>query len=146
MVARGKDLFTGDLFEVPRPPPATEGSLSLGLELRHTLNEAIKRCGKSRYELAAKMSELLAQDVTKVQLDSWTAESREGWRFPFEYAPAFETATNTYALLEMLAAKRGARVLVGEEALLAELGKIERQEQELRARKQALRTLVRRSR
>jgi hypothetical protein len=36
----------------------------------------------SRYQVAAKMSELLDVDITKTMLDSWTAESKEQHRFP----------------------------------------------------------------
>lgn len=143
-MSRRADTLTLSLFDVvPRPPAPTEGSLACGLELRHVLAEAIKRSGKSRYEIGARMSELLGAEVTKTQLDSWTAESREGWRFPFEYAAAFEAATNTHELQELLARQRGCTVLVGDEALFAELGKVERQEQELKKRKAALRELVR---
>jgi hypothetical protein len=85
------------------------------------------------------MSELLGLEVTKHQLDSWTAESREGWRFPFEYAAAFEAACETYALSELLARKRGCTVLIGEEAVMAEWGRLERMETEIKARKRALR-------
>ena len=141
-----KDDMTLDLFQAPRPPVPSEGALNFALELRHVLNEAIKRSGKSRYEIAMRMSELLGADISKSQLDSWTAESREGWRFPFEYAAAFEEATGTYVLTELLTRIRGCRVLVGDDALLAEVGMIERQEQELKARKKALRERLRRMR
>jgi hypothetical protein len=96
--------------------------------------------GRSRFEVAVRMTELLGHEVTKHQLDSWTAESREGWRFPFEYAAAFEAACETYTLSELLARKRGCTVLIGEEAMMAEFGRLERMEAEIKSRKKALRT------
>lgn len=143
-MTRARDEKTLSLFDAPVPDGP--GSLSYGLELRHTLNESIKRWGHDRYELATGMSRLLDTDVTKTQIDSWTAESREGWRFPFEYAAAFEAVTGTHALSELLAAKRGCRLLVGDDAIYAELGRLEREEELLKARKRELRELARRRR
>ena len=145
-MARKPDTQTLDLFDVPRPPAPTAGSLACGSQLRHLLSEVLKRCPKSRYEVAARMSELAGAEVTRHQLDSWTAESREGWRFPFEYTAAFEAATDSYALTQLLASQRGCSLLVGEEALLAEMGRLDRQEQELRERKAALRSVLGRRR
>jgi hypothetical protein len=89
------------------------------------------------------MSELLATEITKHMLDSWTAESREGWRFPLSYAPAFEAATGTYALIDLLARKRGCSVLHGKDALLAELGRLDQLEQETRKKRRILKDLLR---
>lgn len=40
------------------------------------------------------MSELTGDPISKDQLNAWTAESREKWRFPLEYLPAFEVAVS----------------------------------------------------
>jgi len=145
-MAKRRDPLTLDLFDVPMEPPSTPGSLACGVELRHLLSETLKRCPYDRFEVAARMSRALGTDISKHQLDAWTAESREAWRFPMEYAAAFAHATETYALIEFLAAKRGCRVLIGEDALLAEVGRLERQEEELKARKKALKERLRRVR
>lgn len=137
---RQNGLF--DSFEVPRPPAPTPGSLNFSLELRHTLSQALKDAPRSRYEVAARMSELTGAEISKHQLDSWTAESRDGWRFPLEYAAAFEEATDTLALTELLARKRGCKVLVGEEALRAELGKLELMEAEIKQQKKDLKRVM----
>lgn len=137
---RGRDTRTLDLFEVPEAPEPMPGSLGCGVELRHLLSEILKRCHRSRYEVAARMSELLGAEVSKYQLDSWTAESRNDWRFPLEYAAAFEAATDSHGILQWLAQKRGCEVVVGEDTLLTELGRIERAEQELKKRKRALKS------
>lgn len=88
------------------------------------------------------MSELLGVEVTKNQLDAWTAESRDGWRFPFEYAAAFEVACDSMCLQELLSGKRGARVFAGKDALRAELGKLELMEGEVRERKRLLKKFL----
>jgi len=113
------------LFEIPPPSDPTEGSMDLGLELRHLISETLKKCPHNRFVVAAEMSRLTGRDITKGMLDSWSAESREAWRFPLELAPAFDVATGTYALTEFMARKRGCKVYAGEDLYAAELGKLE---------------------
>ena len=137
-MGRTHDAFSGDLFDIPRAPAPVGGSLEYSRELCHVLSDALKRTPRTRYEVAARMSELTSQDITKSQLDAWTAESKTPWRFPFEYAAAFEAACETTCLQELLARKRGCRILVGEESLLAELGRVEQMKVELAQQEKAL--------
>ena len=135
---RPADTRTPDLFSVPSAPREAPGALNVGIELRHVLSAVLKTTPKSRFEVAARMSELLGVEVSKNQLDAWTAESREGWRFPLEYVLAFEVACESRALTEWLAERRGCRVLVGRDALFAELGRIEHHEAQLREQRRRL--------
>lgn len=123
---RVQDSMTMDLFEVPVPRAPLPGALDVGLQVRHLISDLLKDCPRNRFEIAARMSELLGHDITKHQLDSWTAESREGWRFPLEYLPAFEVACETTAITAWIADLRGGQVLMGKEVLNAEIGKLER--------------------
>lgn len=123
---RVHDPLTLDLFEVPVPRAPLPGALDVGLQIRHLVSDLLKACPLNRFEVAARMSELLGHEITKHQLDSWTAESREGWRFPLEYLSAFEVAVETHRVTTWLADLRGCKVLVGKEALDAEIGKLER--------------------
>ena len=137
-----RDLQTLDLFEVPTPRSPLPGALEVGLAVRHLLSDVLKASSLSRFEVAARMSELLGHEVSKHQLDAWTAESREGWRFPLEYLPALEVALETHSLTGWLAELRGCTVLVGREALDAKIGKLERMRDEaakqIRQLKQAM--------
>lgn len=137
-MSRRPDLFTLDLFDVPRPPAATEGALDCSVEICHTLSEALKASSQSRYQVSARMSELVGHEISKYSLDSWTAESRDGHRFPLEYAAAFESALGSYCLTELLARQRGCRVLKGEESLLAELGRIGQMKTDLARQEKAI--------
>ncbi len=130
---------TPDFFDVPVAPAPTGGSLDCANELRAELSAALKETPLSRYAVAARMSELTGHEISKSMLDSWTAESKLPWRFPFEFAAAFETVCGTTRLQALLGRKRGSRILVGEEVLLMELGRIEKTEVELASRKKALR-------
>ncbi len=121
-----RDQLTMDLFEVPVPTPSVPGAMNFNMELRHLLSDVLKGCPKSRAEVAAQMSVLSGDHITIHMLNAWTAESREGWRFALEYLPAFEVATETTAVTAWIASLRGGKVLIGKEALDAEIGKLER--------------------
>lgn len=125
-MARNHDTLTMDLFEIPVPKVPLPGALAFGLPLRGLLSEMLKSCPLSRSEVAARMSELTGESITKHQLDAWTAESREGWRFPLEYLPAFEVAVESTVLTAWVASIRGGKVLMGKEAIDAEIGKLDR--------------------
>lgn len=136
---RAADDQTPDLFPIPAPAPLAEGSLNFAIQLRALLSSILKDCPHSRYQVAARMSELLGCDLSKHQLDAWTAESREPWRFPLEYVPAFEAACESNALTEWLVLKRGGQVLFGKEALMAEMGRLQRLHDDNQRRIKALR-------
>lgn len=139
---RAADPLTLDMFAIPSPATPTVGGLDVGLTLRHLLSDLLKASPLSRYQVAAKMSELTGHDISKHQLDSWTAESREGWRFPLEYLPAFEVAVETHDVTAWLADLRGARLSVGREALEGQLGRIATMKDELARQEKALKKLL----
>lgn len=139
------DKLTADLFDLVAVPVARDpiaGALDVGAQLRGLLSQQIKNCLLSRHQIAARMGELLGHDVTKHQLDSWTAESRDGWRFPLEYLPAFEVALETHDITAWLADLRGAKLMIGKEALQAQLGKLEHLKGELRKKELAIKKLL----
>lgn len=139
---RAVDSLTLDLFEVPVPVRPTPGALAVGPALRGLLSDLLKRAPMSRHEVAARMSELTGDHISKHQLDSWTAESREGWRFPLEYLPALEEAVHTHEVTAWVADLRGARLSVGREALEAQLGKVSQMRDELARQERALKKLL----
>jgi hypothetical protein len=135
-------VSTPDLFCL-EPLPLIGGSLNYSLELRHVLTAAIKRSAHSRQAIAQRMSELAGEEITKAQLDAWTAESRALWRFPFAYAAGFEAACECNDLQELLARKRGSRVLTGNDILYAELGRIAKQRAEFDEREDLVKRQLR---
>ena len=135
---RAADTLTLDLFDIPQPSPSVAAGLDLDIPIRAALTDAMKRCEFDRYGVAAEMSRLTGRDISKYMLDAYTGASRDDHNFPLRYAAAFEEATGSYALTQLLAKARGGKVLVGDEALLAELGRIEQKEAELKQQKAAL--------
>ncbi len=127
--SRQMSLFDG--LHIPKAPDLSPGSLNYATELRHAISEALKRTAKDRFEVAAEMSRLLGIEISKSQLDSWSAESRTEWRFPVEYLAAFEAACGTFSILELLARKRGCRVIMGDECRQVEIGRLEAMKEEI---------------
>jgi hypothetical protein len=138
MARRIRDALTLDLFDIPHPQAPTPGNLDLDVALRYALSDALKHSDLDRHQVAAEMSRLTGREVSKFMLDAYTAESRADHNFPFRYAAAFEAVTGSFCLTHLLAKARGCKVLVGDEALLAELGRMEQMEVELRQQKAAL--------
>ena len=137
---RQLDRLTGDLFEVPVPAEPLPGAMDYSLAVRRLIADAIKASPYNAAQIAVRMAELTGQNITEHQLHAWTAPSREAWRAPLEFIPAFEAAAETTALTAWLAGVRGGRLLIGRDALNAELGRLERQRDEAARKIKQLKT------
>ncbi|MGE5606546.1 MAG: hypothetical protein ACM3YE_12760 [Bacteroidota bacterium] len=137
------DTVVSTYYEtIVRPNKVEAGSINIGNQLRNLLSEGLKQCQLSRWEVAAKMSELLDVEITKSQLDSWTAESKEAHRFPAEYLPAFCRVTGYLEPLRLMAELVGCYLLESKEALLADLGKIDHMKRNLTKREKEIREFL----
>ena len=112
-------------------PP--DGGLDIDSEFRAAVSRDIKECPLSHYQIAARMSELVGQEITESMLYSWTAESKERHRFPCQFLPAFVIATGQRRTFEVLSRKSGLFALPVPEALRAE---IQRLDEEIRAKRE----------
>ncbi|VVE35681.1 hypothetical protein [Pandoraea fibrosis] len=137
-----RDDFTPDLFEVPRAPELLDASMAFRDEVAALANTVLSDAGASREIVAAEVSRLVGGEVTKHTLDSWTAASRTKHNIPFHLVPVVEAACKSHALSNWLAEKRGGRLLVGRDALTAELGKLERTRDEAGKRIKALKRVM----
>ena len=123
---RAADPRSGDLFAVPVEAPRLPGAMDYGLAVRRLLADAVKTSPLNVSEIAMRMSEYVGAPISAHQVHAWTAPSREAWRFPLEYLPAFEAAAETHAITAWLAQVRGGQLSIGRDALNAELGRLER--------------------
>ena len=125
------DINQASLFDILKDYSAETngarpaGSFDIDRQFREAISLALKNCPLSRWQVAACMSELTGCEITKAMLDSWTAESKEGHRFPAIYLPAFCEAVGCSDPLRMLGKLVGVFVLPGPEALRAEIQRIE---------------------
>jgi len=124
---RVKDTRTLDLFAVPTPAPELPGTMDYRVQVAHMTSEMLRAIPSDRYEVAARMSRLTGKDVSKNMLDAYASDAREDHNLPFYLAAALEVVCESHALTAWLADMRGGRLLVGREALNAELGRLERQ-------------------
>jgi hypothetical protein len=88
--------------------------------------------GRPREIIAAEMSVLLGEDVSRAMLDAYSSPGRDKHKVPMSRFLALIAVTQRYDILDMLLRQIGAAVLVGEEIHTARLGQIDRQMQQLK--------------
>jgi hypothetical protein len=107
---------------------------ALSEDLRHATDEAGRDL--SRYQVAARMSECLGQEISASMLNNWTAEAHEKHRFPAQFLPVFVRATGGQRrAFEVLSRKSGLFALPGPDALRADIQRDEEMIQDIRKRK-----------
>lgn len=126
------------------------GSLDIDSEFRAAVSQDIKHAkdhtGRelSRYEIAARMSELTGVEITKTMLDNWSAESHEKHRFPCQFLPAFVIATGGQRrAVEVISRHSGLFLLPGPDALRAEIQRLDEEERRIKAEKQKRKIFLR---
>lgn len=131
-MSKAKDHRTPDLFEVALRPSMRPGSLAgLSTQIAHLMSAAVRECGLDRYEIAAQMSALLGEDVSKSILDAYTSEARESHNVSAYRFLAFVLVTGSFERLDELVKLLGCRLLIGEEAQLAQLVRLEASRREI---------------
>jgi hypothetical protein len=116
-------------------PTKAAGSFDIDRQFRESISGALKQCPLSRWQVAARMSELVGCEISKSMLDSWTAESKEMHRFPAIFLPAFCEAAGSSEPLKIMGRLVGVFVLPGPEALRAEIRRIDEDIQRKQAEK-----------
>jgi hypothetical protein len=121
-----KDDRTLDIFTVPQPIPAVPGNGNYAAQVSELVSEILKGSELDRYEIAAQMSRLSGDDVSKNMLDAWSSPARADHNLPLYRAALLEEVCSSHVLTNWLVNLRGGRVAYGREALDAELGRLER--------------------
>ena len=91
--------------------------------VRSVITEAMRNCGLSRAQIADEMSRLTGITVTERQLNNFSADSREEYRFPSELERAFCAATGDNRLMTCKAELAGLHIITNKERDLMELGR-----------------------
>lgn len=138
-----RDRITADLFDWQPPKVAVgfETELNgnrLGSKISRAVALALKECGKSRAEVAARMSEELGYAVSADMLDAYASEAKEGHRITLERFIALITATGCLDLLGFVAGLFDHVMVHGRYASLIELHLIEEHEREVARLKQSV--------
>lgn len=116
----------------PLPPMATTGSLA-GIEkqIASAVSLILKEDQRTRNLVAAGVSDLLDDEVSKQMLDAYCSEAKDTHNISFGRMLALIAETGRYDVLNGLLSRIGARLVVGEEVLTVELGHLETQRQQI---------------
>lgn len=127
-------------FDFSAPAPAKGVAALAGLERRicATVGTILNTDIRQREVIAAEMSVLLDDDISKPMLDAYASGAREGHKVPMSRFLALLVVTDRQDLLDPLLREIGAAVLVGDEVKTARLGQIERMMAELQDERRAL--------
>ena len=87
---------------------------------------------RSRYEIAALMSELLCEDISKSMLDAYSSPARDDHRVPFCRLAALVLVTGRQDLLRDIMEPLGVSLLIGAEVEMARVGQLEQRVEEAR--------------
>ena len=128
------------IFSFDAPKPARDASALAGLDrmVASGVATALKEDGRSRFEIAGKVSELLHEDVSKFMLDAYAAEAREDHNVPMHRFLAIMAVTERVDILDALLRRIGVACLFGEEINTARLGHLQRQLAEIKSEIRAM--------
>lgn len=141
-MARRRDPFTGDLFEVPQPAEPLPAGMDYRAQMSSLVGRALKAADGDRIEVAARITRLTGVEVSKYMLDAYASEGRETFNLPGWLIAPFETACRTHELTNWLVGLRGGRMLLGREVLNAELGRLEHIRDEAARRARELKKMM----
>ena len=139
---RVKDTQTLDIFEVPAPVVPLPGSGNYASQVSELVGVVLKDCPVDRYEVAAQMSRLSGDDVSKHMLDAWSSPGRCDHNIPFYRIPLLEEVCQSHAFTDWIVHLRGGRVAYGREALAAEYGKRQQMLEKLKGDMKELKRLM----
>lgn len=130
-------------FTFDAPQPATLPAALAGVDARvaRTVAEVLKHDDRDRLVIAAAMSVLLDEEVSKAMLDAYASPARDGHNISFARMLALIAVTNRFDLLDRELRAIGAAVLVGEEIYTAEIGHIDSEIEKLLRRKKDLKRI-----
>ncbi len=132
----------GFTFEAPRPATQPAELAGLGAMIAAAVGTVLKEDSRSRFEIAGAVSMLLGEEVSAQMLDAYASEARDNHNIPTHRALALVAVTGRFDVMDALVRRIGAALVVGEEIMLAELGNIDRQVAELKARQRMLTTIA----
>lgn len=134
------DLFLSPLF--PCRLPATRIDIErYRARMKRGMARAIRECPHDRPTIAARMAQYLGlPSISKAMLDAYTAESKSGHDITLPRFAAFVHATGAVWLWDEAMADQGATILIGDEARLAEIARLQQEQETIKAELKALKS------
>lgn len=119
-------------FATPRAASAPASLAGLERQICEQVGVILNSDSRPRELIAAEMSILLGEDVSRAMLDAYSSPAREMHKVPMSRFFALVAVTERHDVLDLLLRQIGAAVLVGEEIYTAQLGHIDRKMAELK--------------
>ena len=133
------DLFVEDVFPSRLPKP-TINSGRWSYDLAMAMKRAAEESGVDRHELAIRMARYLELDsFSKATLDAYISAAKTSHDISLTRFKAFVRATGCQWLWDFVVADEGCTVLIGDEARLAEISRVQQQRDEIDAQLKKLR-------
>jgi hypothetical protein len=123
----------GFVFEPPAPATAEAALAGIEQRICRTVGVMLNSDRRSRERLAAEMSVLLDEEVSRAMLDAYSSPARTEHKVPMSRFLALVAVTGRHDLLDPLLREIGAAVLVGAEVHTARIGHIKQHIDQLRA-------------
>jgi hypothetical protein len=123
------------------PPVAAMGEACLaGLERRISgvVATILNSDARPRAVLAAEMSVMLDEEVSRAMLDAYASPARTEHKVPMSRLLALVAVTGRHDLLDPLVREIGAALLIGEEVHTARLGHLDREIAKLKTERQRI--------
>lgn len=125
----------GFLFNVPAPAKGEAALAGFEQRVNAMVGSILATAhaeGRDRRIIAAEMSVLLGEEVTKAMLDAYASPARVEHKVPFTRLMALIVVTGRQDLMDPLMREGGMAVLIGEEVKTARVGHLTRQLDEIR--------------
>lgn len=127
------DFFAEPVFPVRSALPQIDID-RYRAKIKRAMSRAIRECPHSRPVIVARMAQYLGlANVSRASLDAYTAESKSGHDISLIRFTAFIHATGALWLWDEVASIQGVTVLIGDEARLAELARLQQQRRMIEA-------------
>jgi hypothetical protein len=135
------DMFLEPVFPVRVPMTRLDLDRFRAL-LKRGMSRAIRECPYDRPTIAARMAQYLGlAGISKAMLDAYTAESKTAHDISLIRFKAFIHATGATWLWDVVVADHGATLLLGDEARLAEVARLQQEQDRIRAELKTLRSV-----
>lgn len=112
-------------FNPPRPKVGVAELAGLERRICATVGTVIASDPRPREVIAAEMSVLLDEEISRAMLDAYSSPAREDHRVPMSRLFALLAVTSRQDLLDPLLREIGAALLVGDEVKTARMGQLQ---------------------
>lgn len=127
------DFFMRPLF--PSRTPSTRLDMDrYRAKMKRAMARAIRECPYDRPTIAARMANYLGlPSISKGMIDAYTAESKTGHDITLVRFAAFIHATDALWLWDEAMSDQGVTLLIGDEARLAEIARLQQEQDRIKA-------------